>query len=278
MKFCFLGDSHTGALWRGFGNMTADERNFEITAFAATFDKWGSPFDWSPSRYHIAQRNLPLSVSDGQISATTSDLKEAFIANAGKTEIDIDQYDAFVLVGLTFSIAYLNMLAYSYRYDGMKKALPRQILVSEDCFFASAKGILFQTTAIKVLKMLREASDKPIFIIPEPFPSRATPRDSVGKLGEYIFAEENGYSKGFVEIFARVSGEIQDMFNVQIMSQPGETIQDCIFTRHEFSRAVAENIGNNERIPEYALLHNNADWGKLVLHDLQRRAGIARTR
>ena len=267
-SICFIGDSHVAAIANAARNSDIAKRHFDSSHFAANHAVWGNSFDFSADGLRITPQPLPLRLSGSRLTASTEALSDAFMKTSGVSDIAIEQFHAFVLVGLSFSMFLVIRLSQAFRHDRLPKANDRQILTSDGCFHAAAKGLLAQTASIRVAQLIRRVVGTPIFIVAEPFPSRDSPKDAAGKLGAYNFAERSGYSAELVSTFNRASSELEQEFGLCVITPPGETIRDWIFTDPRFSRASSLSLPPSEKAPEQAFLHTNEQWGELTVRNL----------
>jgi len=261
---CVIGDSHTGAIAKAERRLDKDGKN-TATYFVAMHNIWGVPFDWrrrdgaKVQKFHFP---LALTAAGSELRPDNEKLEASFIEWARKPYISVDEYDAFVCIDCTFSVALLFSFAQIYRYDRMRASPHNQLLVSEACFKAAIAGLAEQTWSMQIARLIQRTTTKPVYVIPEPFASSDVPETASGKAGLYIAAKNNGYLEEFGRIFSDTCADLQKETIVTVLQQPPETVQDHVFTRREYAQSSLI-----ER-PEDDLLHTNERWGELVIQDL----------
>jgi hypothetical protein len=207
-----------------------------------------------------------LSVKDRALVAPGS-LLEGKLAqtSGGKSSIDADAYDAFVMVGNGFGVDVPKLL------EGMGIAEhlqwgPVDNLVSHACFGASARATLESCTAIILADMLRTIFDGPMLMLAAPFrPQKVldTPelrddrRLSDRKALDIVVAQT--IAAASVIWFAR---------NIELFWQDASTGGLPGFTREEFWKVPSER---DVKLGREDMRHMNEEYGLMALRSLFHR-------
>lgn len=272
MKLCVIGNSHVGMLraaHRALGDDALD---------IAYFAKAGGGIGRATIRGPV------IAADDPGLRAAQArfDMPEA---------LDVSRFDAVILVAGTLSI--YSALAILQDHDvsgwpstrapgpgtgpaGGRSPRPARHLVSEPVFVAALADQARDGYGYRFAAALRRATDVPIFLVPQPFPS------------ERVFETARPHEYGFVR--ARQSGDgpaiatclrraIDRAFgalpDVTVLHQEPDTVAHGFTTARRFTRDAVRVDGDTAQHPT-DLLHVGPAFGTRVLArvaaELERRA------
>jgi hypothetical protein len=259
MKVCFLGNSHMIAVWQAWQQSCIDD-------VAATF--LGAEGD----------QLSELTISNGRMHGSER-LTKAMLQRTGVTEAIVDEFDAFVIIGLQFTVNLCAPLFATHRiWQGGRDRISNDVfLVSHECLLAATQRLLQQTLAVRLAHMIRTASSAPILIAPQPGLSERVLEvnsEETTRLWRDLHACGREYE--VQGIYEKACAEVVDDF--EFVKQPTETITHKIFTLREYSVQwkTKRKIKNNgyyrkeRRLPtdptDY--FHMNVRYGHIVVSEL----------
>ncbi len=250
---CIIGNSHLGAVKMGWNRIRAEQPGLQIT-FA------GSP----------GNKIKRMQIVDGKLEPAEYWRPMFLMTTGGKTNIDPALYDAFVLVGATFGIFPLTKLHYHYRAEShaCRDAGPQ--LVSDEMFHDAALDRLRGSLAFRVLRKLRQVTDKPVYIAPEPGPSVAIVDGKDSEHWKMLI--ESGDNRRLADTLRACSQELAGN-GLTILDQPSETIAEAIFSKASFTRGAVA-LDDSDMPAEHDYLHMNDVYGAIVMQRLLERMAI----
>lgn len=189
---------------------------------------------------HQAQGMQALRIEGDHLVPTNDRLKLALKrSSSGKSIIKPDEYSALVLVGLGLELLHLNTL------NKYSKAVIK----------ASYSDYVKQTLLYRLAKQIRSISEQRLYVLHSPLKSK-----NAAPAGCEVYIRS-------INLMAEVFAEIG---NVQILAQPLETIVEDRFTAPQYAKSALKlDIGEIDEHHIEDGAHMNADFGKLLLDDIQ---------
>lgn len=231
MKLCIIGNSHIACLrnaWREEAEITQEH---EVIFFGATGARL---------------TKLKASVEDRCLIAEPPLTEQLQQTSGGLGHIATDDYDAFVIVGLSNSVHDLVSA-----FTGAKYSMQVQAEATRD-FWVSRN--LFP-----VVNLLRSVCDKPIYIIHSPLEALPAP------LPVPISTYDDMIRTSQTQVF--------NDFGAKLLQQPNSTLNGGMATKRKFSSgSVRLNLRNDGRArhhPQEDIEHMNADFGGIMLKTLR---------
>jgi len=180
-------------------------------------------------------------------------------------EIDEDIYDAFIVVGLQFGIETVLPIYHDYRTSRMNHSRSKY-LVSEAYFRSAACDALRTSEAVRIAKMIRSVSRKPIILVPNP-------RRVLNLQGKRYGAisRASGAELALLDQEYRMACTSAVSASVIVHHQPDETLADGFHTRAELG--LSANIPDLSEIPPSRFTHMNEAYGSLLLNSIIGRLG-----
>ncbi|TCI00525.1 hypothetical protein EJV46_07810 [Roseococcus sp. SYP-B2431] len=215
-----------------------------------------------------------MEVLDGRLTARNRPALMQRLQKVGSpTEVDLDGYDRFVVIGLELSLGVCASIFSKYRCyrhyisDQDFDANVTQ-LVSDSVFQMALKGLISSTGSIRIVDRLRTATSKPIYIVPQP-----NPLENFKTIKPETDRQRRAFSKWHPMFPASITNELYQEFCWAATSiakshgsvfteQPAATLNDS-FTKSKYGR---NKLGD--------IRHMNAEFGAVCLVDLV--AGIAK--
>ncbi|GGC58219.1 hypothetical protein GCM10010994_16440 [Chelatococcus reniformis] len=219
------------------------------------------------------QRLAGFSVRDGVLDAGIPDAQ--IVTSSGCGNICIDDHDAFIVVGNGFGVQ--RALKAFQKYRTLRYEQPKLSLVSSALFIEMIAYLLRATVATRIVEQIRNASDKPILVVPQP-----APHTGIGRLPPAGDERQmTRYKEWKIMFESEVAGFLSEAFNagarkavgasVGFIRQPQVTF-DGYLTDERFS---AKSIGDItpgavvKRPHASDVNHMNIDYGALILDAIE---------
>ncbi len=189
--------------------------------------------------------------------------------SGGKNRVELDQYDAFILVALGFKIAVTELCASEYGVAEYLQWGPVAHLLSHACFAAMLNASLEQSASMDLADKIRAVSDRPIVLCPRPFPSEialnAPPLRDDPRFRDRAFLES-------VVTQARSAGAtVSARHGAEVVWQDSSTVSIPGFTKAEFGVGAISLKTAKENDRREDGRHMNANYGLLMLTAVLRR-------
>jgi hypothetical protein len=208
-----------------------------------------------------------IEVVGGRLTATRLPELARTLERAGSpVDVAVSDFDRFVIVGLELSLGvcasvYGRFLPYD-RYPARRFDINAPQLISKSCMDAAITGLIERTGAIRVARQLRTATDRPIYIVPQPNPIEElksvvpqTPRQkrAVAKWTP-LFPE--AIATEMYDVFLGLARRVAAPHRITVLGQPAETLS-AGFTRAIYKREKQDDVR-----------HTNAAFGRDILRSL----------
>jgi hypothetical protein len=186
-----------------------------------------------------------------------------------QTEVDIDSHDLFAFFGLRLSMVSLCSRLYERCRLPGHPTDPQHSPISRSAMHAALEGLAADTLAIRLAKLVRQCTDKPIFVVPQPGPSETLRRVDLESLGPAVRERFERAKKSWVPIMnEEIGGVLYDIFvdalkslgakeRLVFVDQPRETMTAGCCTKPEYQAHPKD------------LLHANRLYGLKVLQELE---------
>jgi hypothetical protein len=156
-SLCVIGNSHAAAVWQAWkSGAIAARPGFSMTVFAAQAS--------TVELDHRDRSLIPVNPTVSKMFAYTSGEKD---------RVEIDKYDAFLLVGLGIGIDLARMFSRCSVVEHLARGRA-EIVVSHACLVEIIRAHNAKSTALKFAWQIREDSAAPILIYPTPFRPETT--------------------------------------------------------------------------------------------------------
>jgi hypothetical protein len=248
-SLCVIGNSHAAAVWQAWKSGTiAAREGFSMTVFAS-----------QASSVEMDHRDCSL------IPVNPTVRKMFDLTSGGKDRIEIDKYDAFLLVGLGWGIdlarTFLRCNAFEHLAHGTS-----DIVVSHGCMVEIIKAHNAKSPALAFAKQIRADSAAPILIYPTPFrPETLLLEQSDPCLRDRVLLDNI-----MPRSIAAVS-ELASEHGCEVFWQHPETVALPGLTKAKF----AEGAVNLRESLENSSKHVNPDFAALSLQAILQRLGQA---
>ena len=221
-NICVLGNSHVGALKRAWDLMPEWHQEYNLVFFTARSNGLGG-----------------LILIDNKLVPKTDRLKRTITyTSGGKSEIDIVEYDLFLIYGLQMEVFFVEPGKF------FSSAVIKQTVLD------SVKG----TTSWKIMEMIRSVTNKKIYVGHNPLP--------IQKKGDDRIYPPESYLSGI----NLMNDEVYDKCNAELIAQPADTIVNGCFTERELSkgskRLPVGDAMDEEAHPDHDSRHMNEEFGK----------------
>jgi hypothetical protein len=224
MKICVIGNSHVGALKRAWDKMSPAHPGLELVFFA-----------------HRGNGMSALKPQGKKLVPTTDDLCAAMkFTSGGQDHIVPADYDAFLIYGLKASP----------NFGAGERFFSRQVRQQ------ALDDLTHNKLSLKVLKMVRQLSEAPVYLGHEPLNSASETRPD---------ASIAPYESGIAQLNESFYGPL----GAEMLMQPPSTMVNGKNTDPSFSKdsqRLAIGTSNNDAAhPEGEDRHMNAAFGEIWL-------------
>lgn len=254
-RLCFIGNSHLGAIHKAWTQLSAEYP--EVSA------------EYFPAR-KAATRLLNIVDSQG--------LKKALddIAVIGERDVAIDDFDAFVIVALGFSVVPLVDIYRKYRTDDQVSSTTTQML-SAGCYEVAACGLLKSSIAMRTASLIARITDKPLFIVGQARPSEYILLKSDELINSsFLEAQQNGDAESLDSQYRRIA-EIVTGERITFIDQPPETLAGGLLTRGSYGVADPHDNRDTSSFAVGDFWHMNVRYGRVVLKEILDRLTLKPT-
>jgi hypothetical protein len=254
MRLCFIGNSHIVMVKSAWDEFAKSHADLEGEFFAASGSKMNG--------LELRGRSL---VSDN--SSVVDQLKAT---SGGRTSIDVDRYDGFVLVGLNLGLVNVLRVGQDHRTVATVGKAPFGHLCSDGAFDLAVKRQFDAASSRRIAEMIRSVDQKvPIAAVPTPHAARGI----TGRSNQF-WADAELLSARAEQPWREQLEEFIQACGVAFVEQREETLDGRYFTERRFSVGSVRLRGMTERVEE-EFRHMNADYGALVLQDVMPHFGAA---
>ena len=262
MKLAIVGNSHVGML------KAASDR----AAYADV------RFGW----FANAGRGLQgVSVQGSRLVAGTKRLRANLQKLGLPDELDVDAYDATVLVGTTASAlnaAYILRNHVVGRWLAPKTAaslLEREAVgggvpqfLSEDGFVAALVDIIRANLTYEFVRELRRATQAPLVVLPQPFLSEMVLSPDAEKYKVFNRVQHLGVFAETARALSMAHVRAFEGFDaVHVLEPPEETIANGLFTQQKYTQGSVRLDQSRAHVAA-DMLHANAEYGALCLDNV----------
>lgn len=245
LKVCFIGNSHLAAFKTGW-----DQRgNLFPGVDADFFGSAGAGF----ARLTREGRNL--------VSHDQAITRQIEFTSGGKSQITLDDYDAFILVAMGHGmIKHLKNCA-DHRPIGMA---PASYIISDKLFAKSIYHNTRRSVAAKIAKLIREVTDSLIIMCEQPLP-----RPMVKENGLTLWKEIHAVAPEVARVFNKVKTRMEGSLSLVSIRQPESTIADSFFTKTEFGENAIRLRPGFDKTYQDDVEHMNAAFGLEYLRSIK---------
>lgn len=159
-----------------------------------------------------------------------------FFAEGKGPDILLSDYDAFLIIGLRLSLQVATKI-YCRRRRLWHHAAKEHHIISEKALHSAIKDLLSHTLAVDLARSLRQHTDKPIFLIPQPNPieeikSLALTTDQLKETYErwQVFFQDEVGIEGY-SAFVRAAEAVANDLSAKFLPQPEDTLTP-VFTNN----------------------------------------------
>ncbi|MCB1343151.1 MAG: hypothetical protein KDK24_19190 [Pseudooceanicola sp.] len=244
MRLCFIGNSHTGMLVQALRESAP--QGVEATFFA-----------------HPGRGPEGVRLRNGQLRATTREMKRSLARLGMPDVVDVAAQDAFVLVGMTATVFSLLPMLQTHRVFGWSADVAdvERALVSETALEAEVAQVIATGLAVEFITKIRRVSAAPILLVAQPAPSE----EAVGGKARHVGLRRilrRGQGAAVQALLARAHARA--LSGVTVLAQPEETLVHGYLSAARYMRG-AGRLNPGGRQPEDDILHANVEYGALVL-------------
>jgi len=190
----------------------------------------------------------------------------------GNTVVDMEAYDAFVVVGLMFALIRQVERSVEFQRDSYRGPRPGQI-ASEEMYQHYLDALFDATKATQVLDTLTAATDRPVWLVPQPLPLSWV-RDRPGERFE-VFGSlwQAGEADRTLGDFDRQVRRVEER-GINVLRQPESTVVDRMFTHDRFGLADPADTSEKSFYTRGDFYHMNVDYGREVMGALLDGLGL----
>ena len=203
-----------------------------------------------------------------------------FFAEGKGPDILLSDYDAFLIVGLRLSFQLATKIYRRHRL--WHHAAKDHHIISEKALHSAITDQLSQTLAVDLARSLRQHTDKPIFLIPQPNPieeikSLALTTDKLKDTYErwQVFFQDEIAIEGY-SAFVRAAEAIATDLSAKFLPQPEDTMTP-VFSNNLYRVELKPKYEPGDRIPRRPndMLHLNPLFGHCVVKQIEPLLAVA---
>ncbi|WP_121061191.1 hypothetical protein [Chachezhania antarctica] len=258
MRIGLLGNSHAGMLIQAVES--AAPEGLELSCLVQT----------GPGPDRLRREGTRLVAEDPDLIR--------FLDRAGLArELDLAACDTVVMVGMTLAIRFAALLMRPHTIAGWPSAetvsaqldarrRPADLTpISRPAALAALAARAEDMALHRLIALVREASDLPILIVPQPHPSA----DALDSTGEGTASLQHLHSRGDGPALAQLLDEALTRYagqfdRVHLVPRPLDTIRDGFLTDAAFMRGSQRLLGDGEHVA-HDVFHANAEYGRQQL-------------
>lgn len=254
MKICYVGNSHLGPL--ATANRTFNNKIDDYVAghfIARTYGK------------------TPLKVAGKGDTVSFPQFLLADNPNV-KTVVFAEDWDFLMVVGLGFSLIRLIESWRKYQPDVLSDTFGEHLLTS-DLSASHDDYVMDDTQATRLISSLSEITDKPIGLVPAPFPAEWASTESSERLStfhEFISEENREYA---LSAYQRQVERVESR-GVRVFSQPPATITEEMWTKKDYCLGQQGDHDPKGFFARGDFYHMNQDYGAQVTQDIVGQLGL----
>lgn len=238
IRVCFLGNSHVIAPKRAWD---ANPRpGFHTTFISAPGDDM--------KKLAVDDRVLRMSAPEDRMNME--------VTSNGLNHVAVDDYDAFVLCGLTLRSLWATGIYMTHRLA--RHAGPEHQLLSRGALEAAITETLTRKSSFMTLANIRKLTDKPVIAVPEPLPTAKVLDSKYGAPWGQLFTAE------LLKIFDDVTDALYARHDAAVVRQPLDTIENEVFTQGHFANG-AIRMWKGHKFDDSNFLHMNDEYGRRIL-------------
>jgi len=226
---------------------------------------------------------LETTCADGILTPISDQAIDNFQTLGGMGAIDLNAYDAIIVVGCQVACSRASYLYRRARWA----ALPSVIdcadimnqpwtLVSEPAFAAMLYETLSKTLGGKFIHHLRQGTNRPIYLANQPRTATGIMDIEQHALTILNDIRRDGDAAAVSIMFERIARQLCNDHDVTLLVQPRNTIQEHVMTRPAFTKG-AVRLSRQGRYPQppQDIIHANASYGATVLDQIAKALGVA---
>lgn len=260
MKILIIGNSHTAMFAEAVQDGIAADH--EITFFA-----------------QAGKGPVGANLEDGVITAEDPKLMRALSILGMPAKINLADFDAVAVVGMTLSSFTTVSKTQKYRIlgwqtDDKPPAASWRTPVSEAFLFDAAQDAMLKSQAFRYLSFVRTATDCPVAMIAQPMPSEHIL--TVPKWSTFAKTADWGEGRYHMDLIRRVlRSTTKDFENIHHLEQPDDTTVHDFLTKDRF-RKGAKRLNIKHTQDQTDVLHANAEMGRIMTKRLFNALNISK--
>jgi len=248
-SLCVIGNSHAAAVWQAWkSGAVAAKPGFSMTVFASQ----GNSVDL----VHRGGSLVPASQAVSEMFAFTS---------GGKDRIEIDKYDAFLLVGLSWGINLERVFARCSVVEHLAHK-PAETVVSHACLVEIIRALNRNAAALQIARQIRADSTVPILIYPTPF----RPETTRSEQDDPCLSDRALLDNIMPRSVAALS-QLASEHGCEVFWQHPETVALPGLTKAKFAKGAVNLRQSAEKLDR----HVNPDFAVFSLREILQRLGQA---
>lgn len=249
-RVCIIGNSHVAA-WRVGMDLAPEWESACHTEFFA---------GQSDLMRHVELR-------DG-VLVPTSELtrRRMKIVSGEKTEIPLSEYTHFIVIGLGLNTVDPVETLRDFRLPPFQQPEAEAgPLISRPAFAALVESLARHSTAAYIAGLVRKASDAPVVMVPQPYPS-----ETVLNVPHWKRLGDSGALAHVVALFRASAAKVAKDLRCELLLQPASTVVKGHFTDKRYSTGSTRLGADDVEHPETEPFHMNGAFGAEMLRSCLR--------
>ncbi|MHA7171692.1 hypothetical protein [Arthrobacter monumenti] len=181
-------------------------------------------------------------------------------------DIDVNEWDMFVVLGMHYSFSTLAKSYTKFRRDdhGWDRSV---YMVSPDVYDESVLDMFRKTKAARVMESLRAFTSKPIIYSQQPRPLEWVTHRDEPEFRHFRAIQKGGDISSLAETYEKLMHDLVDR-SFHVSYQPSQTISNDVFSKTEFGLANPDDLSSDSLYTRGDFYHMNEKYGVLALREL----------
>ncbi len=248
MKICFIGNSHLGPIAAASHVVSSGIPGLEMVHYI--------------SRTYGA---LPL-----KMFSPTDVESFPYVKIENRQDVDslinVDDWDAFVIVGFGFSLIRLVEKWVEFQPDSLGVDLGGHLLVP-GFVDAYENECMDSTQAVRLMRRVRDMTGKPIYLVPAPFPAEWAGNREGEKFRPFRAIKASGEEPAAISAFERQLRRLPGR-RIKPIKQPQSTVTDLMWTDEAFALGQPSERSETSFYARGDFYHMNKTFGEIYLREI----------
>lgn len=214
---------------------------------------------------------MDFSLTSGRLVARGENLIQSLKRLSLEITLDLEDFDAFAIVGCEVSIFTVIHILNKYHVIGWPKSrrihLPS---LTESVLRLAVSEAISSSSGVDIMNTLRRSPSlkgKKLLVLPQPFPSERVLSNTGHGIGfRRLVQKKSGHLA--VKVFHDELTSICKNLDAECLYQVNETINESCLTRENFCVSANRLFNLKRKQPVDDILHTNVHYGELLIEQI----------